>query len=50
MADDNSLVLAYEAYAYYGALAENPAAPLWDVVRARIAAGAALRGRTTKPR
>lgn len=39
MADDNSLVLAYEAYAYYGALAENPAAPLWDVVRARIAAG-----------
>lgn len=39
MADDNSLVLAYEAYRYYGALAENPAAPLWDVVRARIAAG-----------
>lgn len=39
MADDNSLVLAYEAYRYYGALAENPAAPLWEVVRARIAAG-----------
>lgn len=39
MADDNSLVLAYEAYRYYGALAENPDAPLWDVVRARIAAG-----------
>ncbi len=39
MADDNSLVLAYEAYRYYGALAENPDAPLWEVVRARIAAG-----------
>lgn len=39
MADDNSLVLAYEAYRYFGALAENPAAPLWEVVRARIAAG-----------
>lgn len=39
MADDNSLVLAYEAYRHYGALAENPAAPLWEVVRARIAAG-----------
>lgn len=39
MADDNSLVLAYEAYRYYGALAEDPAQPLWDVVRARIAAG-----------
>ncbi|WMD19423.1 amidase [Achromobacter seleniivolatilans] len=39
MADDNSLVLAYEAYRYYGALAENPAAPLWEVVRTRIAAG-----------
>ncbi|WP_454678046.1 amidase [Achromobacter marplatensis] len=39
MADDNSVVLAYEAYRYYGALAENPAAPLWDIVRARIAAG-----------
>ena len=39
MADDNSLVLAYEAYRYFGALAEDPAQPLWDVVRARIAAG-----------
>ncbi|KNY11477.1 amidase [Achromobacter piechaudii] len=39
MADDNSVVLAYEAYRYYGALAETPAAPLWEVVRARIAAG-----------
>ncbi|MBB1594781.1 amidase [Achromobacter sp. UMC46] len=39
MADDNSIVLAYEAYRYYGALAKNPAAPLWEVVRARIAAG-----------
>ncbi|EHK64477.1 amidase [Achromobacter arsenitoxydans] len=39
MAEDNSLVLAYEAYRYYGALAEDPAQPLWDVVRARIAAG-----------
>jgi len=39
MADDNSVVLAYEAYRYYGALAENPAAPLWDIVRTRIAAG-----------
>lgn len=39
MADDNSLVLAYEAYRYFGALAEDPAAPLWEVVRARIAAG-----------
>ncbi len=39
MADDNSVVLAYEAYRYYGALAENPAAPLWEIVRARIAAG-----------
>ncbi|WP_454696884.1 amidase [Achromobacter aegrifaciens] len=39
MADDNSLVLAYEAYRYYGALAEDPAQPLWEVVRKRIAAG-----------
>jgi len=39
MADDNSVVLAYEAFRYYGALAEDPAQPLWDVVRARIAAG-----------
>lgn len=39
MADDNSLVLAYEAYRYFGALTEDPAAPLWEVVRARIAAG-----------
>jgi len=39
MADDNSLVLAYEAYRYFGALAEDPSAPLWEVVRARIAAG-----------
>jgi len=39
MADDNSLVLAYEAYRHYGALAEDPAQPLWEVVRARIAAG-----------
>ena len=39
MADDNSLVLAYEAYRYYGALAEDPAQPLWEVVRTRIAAG-----------
>lgn len=39
MADDNSLVLAYEAYRYFGALAEDPAQPLWEVVRARIAAG-----------
>ena len=39
MADDNSLVLAYEAFRYFGALAEDPAQPLWDVVRARIAAG-----------
>ena len=34
MAEDNSLVLAYEAYRYYGALAEDPAQPLWTVVRA----------------
>lgn len=39
MAQDNSLVLAYEAYRHYGALAEDPAQPLWEVVRARIAAG-----------
>lgn len=39
MADDNSIVLAYEAYRYYGALAEDPAQPLWEVIRARIAAG-----------
>lgn len=39
MADDNSVVLAYEAFRYYGALAEDAAQPLWDVVRARIAAG-----------
>ncbi|PTW96632.1 amidase [Achromobacter mucicolens] len=39
MADDNSLVLAYEAYRHFGALAEDPSQPLWDVVRARIAAG-----------
>lgn len=39
MADDNSIVLAYEAYRYYGALAEDPAQPLWEVIRARIASG-----------
>ncbi|MGE8659856.1 MAG: amidase [Achromobacter sp.] len=39
MADDNSLVLAYEAYRHFGPLAEDPAQPLWEVVRARIAAG-----------
>ncbi|WP_063581453.1 amidase [Achromobacter ruhlandii] len=39
MADDNSLVLAYEAYRHFGHLAEDPAQPLWEVVRARIAAG-----------
>jgi len=39
MADDNSLVLAYEAFRYYGALADDAAQPLWDVVRARIVAG-----------
>lgn len=39
MAEDNSLVLAYEAWRYYGALAQDAAQPLWDVVRARIAAG-----------
>ncbi len=39
MADDNSVVLAYEAYRYYGTLAEDPATPLWEVVRKRIAAG-----------
>lgn len=39
LAADNSLVLAYEAYRYYGALAEDERQPLWDVVRTRIAAG-----------
>ena len=39
MAEDKPLVLAYEAYCYYGALAEDPAQPLWTVVRSRIAAG-----------
>ncbi|CAB3725437.1 Glutamyl-tRNA(Gln) amidotransferase subunit A [Achromobacter animicus] len=39
MAEDNSLVLAYEAFRYFGALAEDASQPLWDVVRARIAAG-----------
>ena len=43
MAEDNSLVLAYEAYRYYGALAEDPAQPLWTVVRSRIAAGGRIR-------
>lgn len=43
MADDNSVVLAYEAYRYYGALAEDPAQPLWEVVRARIASGGRIR-------
>ena len=42
MAEDNSLVLAYEAYRYYGALAEDPAQPL-TVVRSRIAAGGRIR-------
>lgn len=39
MAEDNSLVLGYEAYRYYGALAEDPDQPLWHVVRGRIVAG-----------
>ncbi len=39
MAEDNSIVLAYEAYRYYGELALNPELPLWRVVRERIAAG-----------
>ncbi|WYX23199.1 amidase [Achromobacter xylosoxidans] len=39
MADDNSLVLAYEAYRHFGHLADDPDQPLWEVVRTRIAAG-----------
>ncbi|AUL45953.1 amidase [Bordetella trematum] len=39
MAEDNSLVLAYEAYRYYGSLARDPEQPLWHIVRERIAAG-----------
>lgn len=39
LADDNSLVLAYEAWRHYGALAEDPQQPLWQVVRGRILAG-----------
>ena len=53
MAEDNSLVLAYEAYRYYGALAEDPAQPLWTWC-ARIAAGThppgRLRSRPATPR
>ena len=41
MAEDNSLVLAYEAYRYYGALAEDPAHALDR--GARIAAGGRIR-------
>ncbi|AZY52533.1 amidase [Bordetella avium] len=39
MAQDNSVVLGYEAYRYYGELARDAAQPLWSVVRDRIAAG-----------
>lgn len=39
LARDNSTVLAYEAFRHYGALALDPAQPLWSVVRGRIRAG-----------
>lgn len=43
MADDNSLVLGYEAYRHYGVLADDPNSALWQVVRGRIAAGGRIR-------
>ena len=39
LARDNSTVLAYEAFKHYGAVALDPAQPLWSVVRGRIRAG-----------
>ncbi len=39
LAEDNSIVLAYEAYQYYGELAADPRHDLWSVVRERILAG-----------
>jgi aspartyl-tRNA(Asn)/glutamyl-tRNA(Gln) amidotransferase subunit A len=42
MANDNSLVLAYEAYRHYGPLAADAGQPLWEVVRARIAGGSQI--------
>ncbi|MDV2117877.1 amidase [Alcaligenes faecalis] len=39
LADDNSIVLAYEAYRYYGELATDSRQVLWPVVRDRILAG-----------
>jgi aspartyl-tRNA(Asn)/glutamyl-tRNA(Gln) amidotransferase subunit A len=36
---DNSTVLSYEAFRFYGAIAEDEAQPLWSVIRARIKGG-----------
>jgi aspartyl-tRNA(Asn)/glutamyl-tRNA(Gln) amidotransferase subunit A len=36
---DNSTVLSYEAFRFYGALAQDDAQPLWSVIRARIRGG-----------
>lgn len=42
LSHDNSVLMAYEAFALYGALAHDPLQPLWEVVRQRIMAGATI--------
>lgn len=42
LAEDNSIVLAYEAYRYYGELAADPEQGLWPVVRERVLAGGTI--------
>jgi len=39
MSHDNSLVLGYEGFQYYGALAQDARTPMWEVVRQRILRG-----------
>lgn len=40
LSQDNSVVLGYEGFQYYGALAQNPTEPFWEIVRQRILRGA----------
>jgi len=42
LSECNSMIIAYEGYREFGHLAHDPAQPLWEVVRNRILAGAAI--------
>ncbi len=42
LGQDNSAVLAFEAWQRYGTMAMDPSTPLWSVIRQRIRAGAGI--------